>query len=111
MKNEEEELGTPFPTAQRDPTNFTHPTHFHFYSTSFFTHKIPLPSSPKNQGVRRVRAGIRRQDCVPKLRFCVDSIRAFDERLRAQDPSDRTRKGCALGGGVCGSGCRKAQES
>lgn len=25
------------------------------------------------------------QDCVPKLRFCVDSIRAFDERLRAQD--------------------------
>eukprot|EP00913_Durusdinium_trenchii_P026219 g24598.t1 len=40
------------------------------------------------------------QDCVPKLRFCVDSIRAFDERLRAQDPSDRTRKGRALGGGV-----------
>ncbi|CAJ1355992.1 unnamed protein product, partial [Effrenium voratum] len=25
------------------------------------------------------------QDCVPKLRFCVDSIKAFDERLRAQD--------------------------
>lgn len=25
------------------------------------------------------------QDCVPKLRFCVDSIKAFDDRLRAQD--------------------------
>lgn len=25
------------------------------------------------------------QDCVPKLKFCVDSIQAFDERLRAQD--------------------------
>jgi len=25
------------------------------------------------------------QDCVPKLKFCVDSIRAFDERLKAQD--------------------------
>lgn len=24
-------------------------------------------------------------DCVPKLRFCVDSIAAFDDRLRAQD--------------------------
>jgi hypothetical protein len=25
------------------------------------------------------------QDCVPKLKFCVDSIKAFDDRLRAQD--------------------------
>merc|ERR1711959_184505 len=25
------------------------------------------------------------QDCVPKLKFCVDSICAFDERLKAQD--------------------------
>merc|ERR1719310_2130434 len=25
------------------------------------------------------------QDCVPKLKFCVDSIKQFDERLRAQD--------------------------
>lgn len=25
------------------------------------------------------------QDCVPKLRFCVGSIKAFDDRLRAQD--------------------------
>lgn len=25
------------------------------------------------------------EDCVPKLRFCVDSIQAFDDRLRAQD--------------------------
>eukprot|EP00425_Heterocapsa_triquetra_P013500 CAMPEP_0195143618 /NCGR_PEP_ID=MMETSP0448-20130528/166667_1 /TAXON_ID=66468 /ORGANISM="Heterocapsa triquestra, Strain CCMP 448" /LENGTH=544 /DNA_ID=CAMNT_0040182057 /DNA_START=29 /DNA_END=1660 /DNA_ORIENTATION=+ len=25
------------------------------------------------------------QDCIPKLKFCVDSIKAFDERLRAQD--------------------------
>lgn len=25
------------------------------------------------------------EDCVPKLRFCVDSIKAFDDRLRAQD--------------------------
>jgi hypothetical protein len=25
------------------------------------------------------------QDCVPKLKFCVDSIKAFDDRLTAQD--------------------------
>merc|ERR1719329_642044 len=25
------------------------------------------------------------QDCVPKLKYCVDSIKAFDDRLRAQD--------------------------
>merc|ERR1719224_253339 len=25
------------------------------------------------------------QDCVPKLKFCVDSIQAFDERLQTQD--------------------------
>jgi len=25
------------------------------------------------------------QDCMPKLRFCVDSIKAFDDRLSAQD--------------------------
>jgi len=25
------------------------------------------------------------QDCVPKLRYCVESIKAFDDRLRAQD--------------------------
>lgn len=27
------------------------------------------------------------QDCVPKLKYCVDSIAKFDERLKAQDAS------------------------
>lgn len=53
-------------------------------------HELNMTDLHGFRGVDRTSASLAQglpswQDCVPKLKFCVDSIQAFDERLRAQD--------------------------
>eukprot|EP00746_Dinoflagellata_sp_MGD_P163687 gnl/MRDRNA2_/MRDRNA2_91868_c0_seq1.p1 gnl/MRDRNA2_/MRDRNA2_91868_c0~~gnl/MRDRNA2_/MRDRNA2_91868_c0_seq1.p1 ORF type:complete len:611 (-),score=159.67 gnl/MRDRNA2_/MRDRNA2_91868_c0_seq1:29-1795(-) len=54
------------------------------HKRALHTHLEAVQNDLKNYALRSETDSFQ-QDCVPKLKFCVDSIQAFDERLKAQD--------------------------
>merc|ERR1711975_65174 len=54
------------------------------HKRALHTHLEAVQNDLKNYALRS-ETDTFQQNCVPKLKFCVDSIRAFDERLKAQD--------------------------
>merc|ERR1719460_2217607 len=54
------------------------------HKRALHTHLEAIQNDLKNYALR-TETDVFQSDCVPKLKFCVDSITAFDERLKAQD--------------------------